>query len=73
MAFSYAEISESLEDYCDENDCYEKYFDNIIVIKIDTNKLDPDKLFVDRNNQDGDTYEYHGIIYQEAFAEIINR
>jgi len=59
VAESYAETSENVP---------ESYLDNIIILKIDTSKLDKSKLFIDANVQDneGDTLEYRGIIPIEA-------
>ena len=59
IAESYAEISENVP---------ESWLDNIIILKIDTSKLDKSKLFIDANVQDNeaDTLEYRGIIPIEA-------
>ena len=58
VAVSYAEVALDFEENEDLN------YDDIIVLKIDSSKLDRDKLFVDSNVTDnkGDTLEYHGII-----------
>ena len=55
IAESYAEANEN---------CPESYLDHIIIFKINTSKLDKNKLFIDENVQDDDvsTYEYHGIV-----------
>jgi hypothetical protein len=55
VAASYAETSEVVPD---------DWLDEIIILTIDSNKLDPEKLFIDLNVQDneGDTLEYRGII-----------
>jgi hypothetical protein len=55
VAASYAETSEVVPD---------DWLDEIIILTIDSNKLDPEKLFIDQNVQDneGDTLEYRGII-----------
>ena len=55
VAASYAETSEVVPD---------DWLDEIIILTIDPNKLDPEKLFIDQNVQDneGDTLEYRGII-----------
>lgn len=63
IAISYVECSE-----LPEND---DLFDNIIVITIDSNKLDANLLTGDKNQIDSaGTYEYHGIITEECFVEI---
>ena len=61
VAESYAEESEMVP---------ESWLDNIIILKIDTNKIDKSKLFVDQNVQDneGDTLEYRGTIPWEALS-----
>jgi len=61
VAESYAEESEMVP---------EGWLDNIIILKIDTNKLDKSKLFTDQNVQDneGDTLEYRGVIPWEALS-----
>ena len=43
---------------------------DIVILKIDTTKLDPSKFYLDRNVQDnqGDTVEYHGIIPPQAIS-----
>ena len=48
----------------------ESWVDNIIILKIDTNKIDKSKLFVDQNVQDneGDTLEYRGVIPWESLS-----
>jgi len=58
VAESYAEISESVPD---------EWVDNIVILKIDTSKLDRTQFYMDRNNQDGSTIEYHGIIRKSCF------
>lgn len=68
VAYSYAENAEWLDDVED----YDKYADNIIVLKIDTSKLDKSKLFDDENVLDDDsTVEYHGVIPFDTVVEII--
>jgi hypothetical protein len=67
VAESYAEESEWLEDKED----YEEYLESIVILEIDTNKLDRDKLFIDKNvllypGEENTTWEYHGIIPWEA-------
>lgn len=61
VAESYAEESEMVP---------ESWLDNIIILKIDTSKLDKSKLFIDQNVQDneGDTLEYRGVIPWEALS-----
>ena len=61
VAESYAEESEMVP---------ESWLDNIIILKIDTNKIDKSKLFVDQNVQDneGDTLEYRGVIPWESLS-----
>lgn len=69
VAYSYAETAEWLDDVED----YDKYADNIIVLKIDVNKLDKSKLFDDENVLDDDsTLEYHGIIPFDAVVDVIS-
>lgn len=70
VAYSYAEIAEWL----DEVEDYDKYADNIIILKIDYNKLDKTKLKKDVNVIDGDsTFEYHGIIPFNFVKEVITK
>lgn len=70
VAYSYAEIAEWL----DEVEDYSKYADNIIILKIDYNKLDKTKLKKDVNVIDGDsTFEYHGIIPFSFVKEVITK
>jgi len=61
VAESYAESSEMVPD---------SWLDNIIILKVDTSKLDKSKLFIDQNIQDneGDTLEYRGVIPWEALS-----
>ena len=61
VAESYAEESEMVP---------ESWLDNIIILKVDTSKLDKSKLFIDQNVQDneGDTLEYRGVIPWEALS-----
>ena len=61
VAESYAEESEMVP---------ESWLDNIVILKVDTSKLDKSKLFVDQNVQDneGDTLEYRGVIPWEALS-----
>ncbi len=48
----------------------ESWLDNIIILKVDTSKLDKSKLFIDQNvqNNEGDTLEYRGTIPWEALS-----
>ena len=70
VAQSYAEEAEWLDEL--DDDKYDKYVDNIIILKIDTSKLDKTKLFSDENVLDDDsTLEYHGIIPFNAVVEVI--
>lgn len=63
VAGSYAEASEMVPD---------SYIDNIIVLHIDTSKLDLSKLSIDKNVQDndGDTLEYNGVIPYDAIVNV---
>ena len=72
VAVSYAETAEWLDEL--DDDKYEKYADNIIVLKIDTSLLDKDKFFIDSNvlDNDGDTLEYHGVIPFSSVVEVVN-
>ena len=57
VAESYAETSEAAP---------EEWLDQIVILKIDKSRLNPDRLFADQNVIDGhDTLEYHGIIPPE--------
>jgi len=70
VAYSYAEIAEWLDDVED----YDKYVDNIVILKIDADKLDRTKLKKDSNVIDGDdTFEYHGVISFEFVEEILDK
>lgn len=67
VAESYAETS----DWVEERDDPDIYLDNIVILEIDTSKLDASKLFVDSNvlldkGEENSTWEYHGIIPWEA-------
>jgi len=57
-AYSYAETA------FDNEDVPEEWEEKIIVLAIDTNKLDEKKFFLDSNvlDNEGDTVEYHGVI-----------
>lgn len=63
VAGSYAESSEMVPD---------SYIDNIIILHIDTSKLDLSKLSMDKNVQDneGDTLEYAGVIPYSAIVKV---
>jgi hypothetical protein len=63
VAGSYAESSDVVPD---------NWIDNIVVLHIDTNKLDKSKLNIDRNVQDniGDTLEYKGVIPWTAITKV---
>lgn len=63
VAASYAETSDMVPD---------DWLDEIIILTIDSNKLDPEKLFIDQNVQDnqGDTLEYRGEIPYEFIINI---
>ena len=55
VAESYAETSDAVPD---------EWLDEIVILKVDTTKLDPTKFKIDSNVQgnDGSTVEYHGVI-----------
>jgi hypothetical protein len=61
VAESYAESSDMVKD---------EWLDDIVILKINTQLLDPTKFFIDRNVQDhaGDTLEYHGVIPWSAIS-----
>ncbi len=61
VAESYAETSENVPD---------EWLDEIVVLKIDTTKLDKSKFRLDRNVLDntGDTLEYNGVIPISAIS-----
>ena len=66
-AESYAEESEYIDSVEDPDD----YLDNIIILEVDTSKLDSSKLYIDENvlldaDEENSTWEYHGIIPWEA-------
>jgi hypothetical protein len=65
VAESYAESSDVVPD---------EWLDEIVIIKIAANKLDPSRLFIDQNVQDnaGDTLEYHGVIPVDSMALLEN-
>ena len=67
VAESYAECSE----WVDEQDDPDAYLENIIILEINTTKLDESKFEVDKNvilepGEENSTWEYHGIIPWEA-------
>jgi hypothetical protein len=67
VAESYAEESEYIDSVEDPDD----YLDNIIILEVVTSKLDSSKLYIDENvlldaDEEGSTWEYHGIIPWEA-------
>ena len=69
VAESYAETAEWVE----EQDNYEKYIENIVILEVDVNKLDKSKFKVDSNvllnaNEENATWEYHGVIPWEAIS-----
>lgn len=58
IAESYAETAENVP---------EEWLDDIIILRVDKNVLDSDKLFYDKNvltydDEEKDTFEYHGIV-----------
>ncbi len=56
-----------------EADIPDSWFDKIIVLTIDTDKLDRDLLFIDSNNlAEEPTYEYRGVIPFSAVTKIEN-
>jgi hypothetical protein len=61
IAESYAETSETVPD---------EWLDDIVILAIDTGKLDHSKFSMDVNVLDntGDTVEYHGIIPPGAIS-----
>lgn len=68
VAYSYCET------IFDENDNIpESWEEKIIVLVIDTDKLDKTKLYLDSNilDNEGDTLEYHGVIPFDAVVNIL--
>ena len=61
VAESYAEESEMVP---------ESWLDEIIILRIDTDKIDKSNLYIDQNVQDneGDTLEYRGVIPLDALS-----
>ncbi len=68
IALSYAETI-----FDDREDLPESWGENIIILKIDTDRIDKKKLRIDSNviDNQGDTLEYHGIIPFEAIVKVI--
>ena len=71
VAESYAEIAEWVE----EQDNYDDYIENIVILEIDVNKLDKSKFIIDNNvrldqNEANATWEYHGVIPWEAIKVL---
>lgn len=62
VAISYAETSDAVS---------EEWLDQIVVLKIDIEKIDSGKLYVDANAIDGDTLEYRGIIPFNSIVGIL--
>ena len=66
-AESYAEESEWLDSVATPDD----YIDNIIILEVDTTKLDSSKFYIDENvllddGEENSTWEYYGVIPWEA-------
>jgi len=63
VAASYAESSEMVP---------ESWLDQIVILTIDSSKLDQDRIFDDANvrNETSDTVEYRGIIPFEAIIKV---
>ena len=63
VAASYAESSETVPD---------EWLDQIVVLTIDSTKLDSDKIFDDANvrNETTDTVEYRGVIPWPAIVKV---
>jgi RNA:NAD 2'-phosphotransferase (TPT1/KptA family) len=63
VAASYAESSDMVP---------ESYIDNIVVLHIDSNKLDKSKISIDKNvaDNEGDTLEYEGTIPWSAIIDV---
>lgn len=67
VAESYAEEAEWLDEIGDPD----KYLDNIIILEIESQYLDSNKLVVDQNvlldeGEENATWEYHGVIPWEV-------
>ena len=52
----------------------DSWIDNIIILTIDTNRIDKEKLFIDANNTDeqNSTFEYHGVIPFSSIVKVEN-
>ena len=61
VAESYAESSDVVE---------EKWLDEIVILQIDTEGIDPELLKQDLNNSNGKTLEYHGVISPQYISEF---
>lgn len=63
VAASFAEESEMVP---------ESYLDNIIILHIDSSKLDKSKISIDKNviDNQGDTLEYEGVIPWSAIINV---
>ena len=63
VAASYAETSDMVPD---------SYLDNIVILTIDTDRIDKSKLFMDQNvlDNEGDTLEYRGTIPWSAIVNV---
>lgn len=68
VAFSYAETA-----FTENEELPESWENEIIVLAIDANKLDKNKLFIDSNviDNEGDTLEYSGIIPWKYIIDVI--
>ncbi len=59
------------ESYAESSDLVpESYLDKIVILKIDTKGLDKTKFSIDKNNQDGDTLEFKGVISPEHITKL---
>ncbi len=63
LAISFAENSE---------DVPEEWLEDIVVLVIDTSKLDKSNIFIDSNvlNNEGDTLEYRGVIPWSSMVSV---
>lgn len=52
----------------------DSWIDNIIILTIDTNTIDKEKLFIDANNTDEEksTFEYRGVIPFSSIVKVEN-
>lgn len=60
-------VAESYAEAAEEEDVPSRFIDNIVILEVDTNGLDQNKFFVDKNvlldpEDQGTTFEYHGVI-----------